>query len=331
LDESPLNVNTSATLYPPPITSNPVVVESYPGQMMMEQGIDYNDSNSYGRFSAPSQQGFNQGYYDWQFFPQGLIYHSYLAAPKESRMGVQYQYEKNQGWLIDATIGGRFGLLRYGTNDIVSPQGWQLDFEAAAMPRLAPGLDLDLISTDYRYGIPLTYGYGKWKSKLAFYHLSSHLGDEFLIKNPTFNRLNYVRDAIVLGQELQLDDNWLVYGEAAYSFRTDGGAKPWEFQFGVEFSPLRLQGPRGIRGFGPWAKVHRGMVVGAPFVAANGHLREEVNYSGDLTFQTGWQWRNPFDGRLLRIGVHFLTGPSPQYEFFSVSERQIGLGLWYDY
>ena len=54
-----------------------------------------------------------------------------------------------------------------------------------------------------------------------------------------------------------------VYGEVGYAFYTDGGNEPWEFQFGVDYSPLNPSGP--------W---------GAPFFAVSGHLRQEVDFGG---------------------------------------------------
>ena len=72
----------------------------------------------------------------WQFAPNGLLYPSYLAGQKESRMGTQAVYVRDYGWEWDSTLGGRAGLFRYGSDDPVHPEGWQLDVEGAAFPRL---------------------------------------------------------------------------------------------------------------------------------------------------------------------------------------------------
>jgi sn-glycerol 3-phosphate transport system permease protein len=45
------------------------------------------------------------------------------------------------------------------------------------------------------------------------------------------------------------------------------------------------------------------------------------NYA--LVAQLGWQWRGKFTERLLRVGVQYLTGPSPQYQFFRDSEENV--------
>ena len=69
---------------------------------------------------------------------------------------------------------------------------------------------------------------------------------------------------------------------------------------------------------------------GAPFFAVHGHLREELNYSGNFVLQTGWAWRGT-TSHLLRAGFHYYNGLSDQYSFYRNFEQQIGGGLWYDF
>ena len=80
--------------------------------------------------------------------------------------------------------------------------------------------------------------------------MSSHVGDEFLIKNQTFNRINYVRESIIFGTSLQASRECRLYGELAWGAIATGGAEPWQFQLGTEFSPiaeLRLEVPHSRR------------------------------------------------------------------------------------
>jgi hypothetical protein len=186
-----------------------------------------------------------------------------------------------------------------------------LDIEGAAFPRLDDVRDL--VDCDYRFGLPLTTRQGMWESKFGYYHLSSHIGDEFLVRNPGFSRINYVRESLVLGVAVYLNPSLRLYSEAGWAFQEDGGAKPWEFQFGADFSPTE---PTGL--------------YGSPFFAINGHLRQENDFGGNLTVQTGWQWRGR-TGHLLRIGMQYFNGMSELGQFFDRFEEQIGGGLWYDY
>jgi hypothetical protein len=251
--------------------------------------------------------------WEWQILPDGLIYRSYLAGFKEPRLHSFWAFEQDLGWIWDIALGGRVGIVRYGDRDDAMPDGWQIDLEGAGFPRLDPEEDRDLVAVDFRAGVPITYGAGPHRTKIAYYHLSSHLGDEFLLKNPTVPRFNYSRDVLVWGQSYYATPDLRIYGEAGWAFYSDVSGE-WEFQFGVDYSPVADWGFRG-----------------SPFAAFNGHLREEVDFGGNLVAQLGWQWRQPKSGHLLRLGVEYFNGKSDQFEFFDRYENKIGLALWYDF
>lgn len=249
----------------------------------------------------------------WQLLPDGLLYKSYLAGQREPRLGSQWVQKRDYGWVWDSTLGGRVGVLRYGSTDDLYPEGWQIDIEGAAFPRLDAEHARDLIDADFRVGVPLTWRRGPWEAKLAYYHLSAHLGDEFMVTHPAVPRINYVRDCAVIGLGLHPHPDWRLYSEVGYGMYVDGGALPWEFQFGIEYSPLE-----------------RSTIWGAPFAASNAHLRQENDFSGNFTVQLGWQWRGA-SGHLMRVGAHYFNGMSEQYQFYRDFEEQVGIGLWYDF
>lgn len=251
--------------------------------------------------------------WDWQLLPDGIIYQSYLANSKESRMATTLVNLEGDGAVWDSTLGGRVGLVRYGTCDNFWPQGWQWDMEGSAQVRLDPEEQLDVRSVDFRIGSPLTYGYGRHRVKFGYYHLCSHLGDEFLLANPLYPRLNFVRDTVVLGYAFYATDNLRLYAEGGWAFYNNV-SEPWEFQCGLDWAPAQ---PTGIRG--------------APFFAMNAHVREELDFSGNFTAQAGWAWRGDRTSHLMRIGVHYFNGYSTQYSFYRNVEEQIGAGVWYDY
>jgi hypothetical protein len=263
---------------------------------------------------TPADRDWQGECWDWHLLPNGLIYRSYLAGLKEPRMGTAISWDDGYGTVWDSALGGRIGLVRYGTADAMLPDGYELDVEGAAFPRLDPEDDLDVVTNDYRVGVPLTHGRGAWRTKLAYYHFCAHLGDEFLLKNPGVQRRNYVRDAIVLGRSYYILPELRLYAEAAWSFKATDGAEPWEFQFGADYAPAFETGWRG-----------------APFAAINGHLREELDFGGNLTVQVGWAWRSGLTGRLMRTGVQYYNGAAEPFEFLGVEENKIGWGLWCDY
>jgi len=248
-----------------------------------------------------------------QLLPDGLLYPAYLAGGREPRLASQWVHIRDHGWVWDSTLGARVGLLRYGPLDDPWPDGWQLDVEGAVFPRLDLELEREMVAADYRAGVPWTFRRGPWEGKFAYYHLSAHLGDEYTRTHPDVPRINYVRDCVVAGIALRPFRDLRLYSEVGYAVYTDGGARPWEFQFGVEYSPVEPSGPRGT-----------------PFLAVNSHLRQDNDFSGNVSLQTGWQWRGQ-SGHLLRVGFHYLNGMSDFYQFFTKPEDQVGVGLWYDF
>lgn len=295
------------------VATNPAVPSMTPSEQNL---VDVVLTSGYDGCSECSP-GCYSGCYAWQLLPDGLMYRSYMAGPREPRIGTQFVNidgpQAGGQSLWDGVVGGRAGVLRYGTGDSFNPQGWQLDFEGAALVRLNLDEDRDLDASDFRFGVPLTYASGDFQFKTGYYHLSSHLGDEYQVRNPSAERINYVRDAIMLGVSYNPTPNWRLYGETAYAVFTAGGAEPWEFQFGLEYAQA---GPTGC--------------YGTPFFATNAHLRQELDFGGDWTTQAGWLWRGQ-SGSTMRVGLHYMNGKSTQYQFFGYNEEQVGLGLWYDF
>ncbi|MEK6262679.1 MAG: DUF1207 domain-containing protein [Planctomycetota bacterium] len=252
--------------------------------------------------------------HDWRVLPVGLMYKSYLAGEKESRVQSVWLTDQHGDLVWETALGGRFSFLRHGTSDPVHPEGWQLDFEGAALPRVDPKADSSpLIAADFRIGLLSTWRFGPNAFKAGYYHLSSHLGDEFLIRNPRFVRLNYVRDSAIVGWTRDLTPEAQVYGEVAYALNHEDGALPWEFQYGIQYSP-RVPG-----------------LYGAPFGGINGHTRQDFNYETSINVVAGWQWWGEQSNHTFRVGIQYYDGPALQYSFVNKHETLMGWGIWFDY
>jgi hypothetical protein len=250
-----------------------------------------------------------------QVLPHGIIYQSYMAGAKEPRFATYFNQNSATGNMWDVALGARAGIWRYGNDDPDWPEGWQVDLEGGVFPRLDPnGPSTPLYSDDFRFGIPVTYGGDRWEFKVAYYHISAHLGDEYILTvNPAANRINFVRDGIALGAGYFFTPAFRLYAELGYA-AVDGGAKPLELQFGFD-----------------WAQAHDTGLRGGPFLAINGNLRQEVDYGGDVVIQFGWMWRKYARGANVRLGGQYFYGKSDQFEFFRQTESRMGWGLWYDF
>lgn len=247
-----------------------------------------------------------------QLLPDSLIYHPYLAGPKESRTGIQFFATEPDGWSWYSTVGGQFGILRYGNFDEFRPVGIQLDIEGSAQFRSQDAELLDLGSTGVRFGLPLTIGWGDQQTKLAAYFYRVQPFRDYLLRRGDATDWLFERRALVLGHSIHLTDKFRVYGEVGYAFDSQYSGE-WECQFGAEHMsvlPTRI-----------W---------GAPFAAANVHLFEADDFGGSLNVQAGWGWRGR-NARLLRVGAFYSYGRSGGLVLNDSNAHNYGFGFWYDF
>ncbi len=276
----------------------------------IEQPVSYSQSPCFEPLNSPPQECCRNS-----VLPVGLLYRSYIAGPHEPRMGTVAHYDlAEKSWRWDSTLGGRVGIFRRDQPPRMNLDAWQIDLEGAVMVRLDPNEKMDLESSDYRFGLLWTGRQDRIAYKAGYFHVSSHVGDEYQIKNPGFQRVNYVRENLIVGTSFDATPEWRLYGEVAWAVSVSGGAEPLQFQFGTEYAKQASRPQRG-----------------APFAALNFQMRQEVNFAAGVTAMTGWQWRGPVTGRTLRTGLQYFNGPSNQYEFYQRFDNQLGAGIWLDY
>lgn len=264
-----------------------------------------------------SAYGTTGGSWVWQALPSGTIYRNYLAGPNESRISSVWNYDDDTGWLADVTLGGRLPLLRYGPRNTWQATGFQVEIEGATQLRVDMDKNLGVDATNFKFGVPLSFGNDMLQFKTGYYHVSSNMTDRTVYVNGVpvpKKELDYSRDSWMLGISCQFPRALRVYAEADYAFSGER-MKPWHFQFGAEYSPLEISS--GLRG--------------NMFAAVNLRLLEEHDFDGNINVQLGWQWRGDAN-RIFRVGVQYLGGVSEQYEYIRAGrEHKIGIGLWYDF
>jgi len=261
---------------------------------------------------------FSNEQWKWQLLPGGTLYRAHFASNREGRLAIHFINEdatKDAYW--DPTLGGRINVIRYGTTNRLYPEGVQFDLECGAMARLTLKGDRDLHGTDYRFGAPLTFRKRNWEFKFGYYHISSHMGDEWIVKHyeqtGEVYRINYVRDCLMWGVAYRPDANWRFYVGGDYVFWCDGGAKPWQFEAGAEYSPMMLPNFQG-----------------SPFMALHFRWSQDTDFETYSALEAGWQWKTVYQ-QTMRTGLYAMAGYADQYQFYNRWERQIGFGFWFDF
>lgn len=251
--------------------------------------------------------------WEWHLLPGDTMFRSFIAGTHQPRMAGEVVSDDDQGLLLDTTLGSRVSLFRKGTLG-PHPEGWEVQVYGAAFTRLATDRQSDVEAIDYGFGVPLVYRWGPTAYRFGYDHISSHLGDEFLIRNPGFERINYVRDGFAFAVIQDVTEDVNVYGEANYAFHNSGGSEPWHFQLGAQYQPPVVPGRRG-----------------APVAAVNTLLRQEFGYEGNFCVVAGWQWQGARTQDLLRLALTCYTGRSRQFSYFDQYETLFGAGLYYDF
>ena len=257
--------------------------------------------------------------------PRGDVFCPLLADPKGQRSFVSYLRETQDGADNDMNVGSvgisdAFGLLRFGGSK--PGDGFQVSLQGSVFAQF--DLDVssyDLINADYIIGLPITMRSGAFSMRLRLYHQSSHLGDEFLLRedNPKFERENISFEAAEM--IVSLDGGPVrLYGGGEYLLR----AEPSDLERYVAHGGLELRPSRRL--------VRFGNVAGVRFVAAGDFkASQEQDWKPSVSVRTGFEFDRPRDtdppGRRWGLLFEAYTGPSPYGQFFRKDVKYLGAGI----
>jgi hypothetical protein len=255
--------------------------------------------------------------------PRGDVFCPLLADPKGQRSFVSYLRETGDDGDMDVGsvgISDMFGLVRVGGSK--PGNGVQLSVAGSVFAQFDLNTSTyDLINADYMIGFPITIRADRFSMRLRIYHQSSHLGDEFLLRenNPDFQRENISfesAEAIV-----SLDGGPLrVYGGGEYLLRRE----PSDLERSLLHGGIELRPARRLARFGT--------VAGVRFVAAGDvKASEQQDWDPAISVRTGFEFDRPRDtdlpGRRWGLLFEAYDGPSPYGQFFRGDVRYYGVGI----
>ena len=137
------------------------------------------------------------------WFPQQtVLYPPMIANPRATLYSAAYRIGDNVMGTksVAVSLGDNFPIFRW--RHVLWWKGdLQIDIQAGVWSVFKMGVDYDgeiseLMNTDYLIGIPLSYAFDKWAFRLRIYHMSSHLGDEYLVHNTGVKRVNPSMEAV---------------------------------------------------------------------------------------------------------------------------------------
>lgn len=151
----------------------------------------------------------------------------------------------------------------------------------------------DLISSDWVFATPIYWRNGENWVQVSYRHISSHLGDDYMLRFDEFSE-GYLRDDVGFTVFRQLGKVVGVYGGGNYAFNVDPNENHrGAINLGVEINRLSHN---------PW---YSGLDI---------YSDQDANWEPRFNVHLGR--RTHFaDGRGLRVTFEMLFGPSPQGEF----------------
>ncbi len=261
------------------------------------------------------------------WFPQStVLFAPLIADPRQPINSAAVRFgDRVCGDICAAvSLGDDFPIFRWinvmrGDLQIGIEAGIWSVFNYSNIPHRPKHETCELVNTDYLVGIPLTYAFDQWSFRFRIYHISSHLGDEFLCnhRKEVSRRKNPSMEAIDLFSSYQFSSGLRGYFGPGVVFHSDPSfrIKPLYIEYGIE---LRL--------FGSKFNYHR--LYGTPFFAAHVENWQQRHWDWDITMKLGYEISKLQGvGRKMRLYVDYHYGFSYEGQFFNERTQYGEVGL----
>lgn len=271
------------------------------------------------------------------WFPQVTeLYQPMIANPRCVIYGIGYRGgDKVIGKkAVQVSLGDDFPIFRWldvwrwhGDLQIgIEACIWSV-FNLDPCPKIGKGTAL--VNTDFYVGIPLSYAINKWAYRFRVYHISSHLGDEFLVNNPEYVvgsnpktiRRNPSFEAIDLFISFQATQAVRLYAGGGYILHSDDGFPLRRFyvEYGGE-----------ARFFGTRMYYHK--LYGTFFGAVYFTNWEYRDWDIDSTVMVGYEWSKLQGiGRKIRLLTSYHHGFSEEGQFSKKRTSYGTIGMAYGF
>ena len=252
-----------------------------------------------------------------KFLPSGLLVAPFHADPRWPHFSMasrQVSFGQEPGNSGSANFGETFALYR---NAAPLDGQWEIALQAGVFSLFnmsAPSGSKDLVNADYTVGLLTSYRTGPFAGFLRFHHQSSHLGDEFILNSqPPINRINLSFEELDIKISYELASWFRIYGGGGMLV----GRDPKDLKRGTSQVGTELTSPWTLWG----GKVR-------PVAYADFQANERSNWRVASSVMAGLQFENARIGdRKLQVLVEYLSGPSPNGQFYTQNTEWFGLGI----
>lgn len=260
------------------------------------------------------------------WLPQGPpLFRQFIADPRQLTFSMGWRFEDN---LFDQHVGAvsfgdTLGLFRYynplgrcGVFEVTLDGGLWAIFKHVRTSG-------PLVNADYYGGLSFNYAWQCLAFRFRLYHISSHIGDEFLIEHPSFDRRNASSEFADFYVSYEKCRALRVYFGGGAIFRSDEEFKRKE--------PFVGYGAEWIL---PWCTYHhcKSRMNIEPFVALHMQHAADTHWDFDGTLAAGWQFIKLCGcEKTVRIFAEYHHGFSVEGQFARERTNYCAIRMTYGY
>lgn len=260
------------------------------------------------------------------WFPEEpVLFHPLVADPRQLTFSAGWRFDdqalaKN---VIDVSYGDTVPF--YEWCDVWPWHGrLRIELEGALWAVFDPLHDSSpLMNADYFGGLALSYAACRWQFRLRAYHISSHIGDEFLLNHPEFDRRNPSAEYIDFFASYDFTDDIRLYGGLGWIPAQDDS---------FHFSPFYAEGGFELRVYELAYIAPRNRLYLVPFYAMHLRYSSDFKHHVDATYVLGYEM-GKFCGlcRKLRGFIEYHDGYSVEGQFYRRATNYLALRVSYGF
>jgi hypothetical protein len=247
----------------------------------------------------------------------GLLAREPRAFPALEADPREVQLELRAMWPVGQSVQGEVILGEY-----LSLYKWRLPWQDAYIQWMAGGAVFsrfnlvedtkDLKVSDYSANMPVDLRAGRWAMRLMPFHVSSHLGDDFIAATGRLPR-KYSVDSIKMLASFEPTPAWRIYGGYQYIMRVVHEG----------YGRNVLQG--GLEWHSPWGYRRERLQL---YAAGDFQAWERTGWNPMLNIQSGLRVRRDAESRRsMSIFLEFGSGSRQHGQFYQEKETHWGAGL----
>ncbi len=261
--------------------------------------------------------------------PDHSLFHALMADPKWPRFTLAYQYHtKNR--ILKKAFAPNFGAsipLYRGIIEGDDNAKWEVGIQGGLFAIMDMGTKQNivkkndafkssLVNADYFISLPFSYANGEWSALARVYHVSTHLGDEFMLtpQGKQTRRINLSYEGIDAILSYHFQEGMRLYGGGGLIVHKDPAyIKRLKVQAGAEYrSPETFFAGR-LR----------------PVTGLDIKSEQMARWYPGLSYKAGVQFENStlLISNEVQLMLEFYRGKSMHGQFYNDKIRYIGIGL----